>query len=75
MTPELNIAERRMRIAISDLADGETSVNEAFDEIDKYVDKVKRLNAYKLKLIENLANELELPDNYGRRYDLSGRSK
>lgn len=67
MTPELNIMERRLRIAINDLADGEITANEAFDAIDKYIDKVKRLNAYKLKLIESLANELELPDSYGRR--------
>ena len=73
MTPELSIHERRLRVAINDLADEEITANEAFDAVDNYVDKVKRFNAYKLKLIENLASELELPDNYGRRNNLERR--
>ena len=65
MTPRIKMAERRLRLTVIALNDGDATINEVLEAMDDYTDRVEANNKYESELIKELVEEIELPRNHG----------
>ena len=70
MTPRIKMAERRLRLLIVALNDGDATINEVFDAMEHYIHRVESLCKHESELIKELVEEIESPRNHGYSEDI-----